>query len=336
MVLVGELHVANQHLPNVVQTLAQQRLQQLVIYQNCHEIYWQLERRGLEHKVELVRVRPQEYCLINTPPIVCQQSFLNWLEVDDEVNQLEAPEQNFKDYARLIASFFDLPLGEALDEVELATVVDLSFLSRLRRRGDFSNADMVRIRKQILRSESYYIPRAKMVYLGNLSVNHASEEATHFVRHVCSGSREPRLLVDAFYARVLEEAIGFLGSKLINHKRKCPRLTHFEQVLRSKNASGDEKKLAQLVLKHHKLETGRRVHGLTQVYECDQNTFDAVTHVIGYRLGESVYYALVEGHVLKHEVRNLFFADFANEGEALATYFYLLRKTIHIKTPERL
>ena len=57
-------------------------------------------------------------------------------------------------------------------------------------------------------------------------MNHASEEATHFLRHVVSGCQEPLNLVDAFYARALEEAVGFLGSKMLNHKRKCPHV-HF-------------------------------------------------------------------------------------------------------------
>jgi pimeloyl-ACP methyl ester carboxylesterase len=189
-VLVGELHLAPCHLPaRVAEELArkERRAKRLILYQNCQEVYWQLEHRGLEHEVDLVRIAADQYCLMNTPPIVCQQSFLNWLDVDEDIPQIEAPEENFKEYARLIASFFDLPIGDALDEVELATVIDLSFLARLRRRGDFSARDMRQIRSQILRSESYYIPRARTVYLGNLSVNHAAEEATHFIRHECAG-----------------------------------------------------------------------------------------------------------------------------------------------------
>ncbi len=336
MVLIGELHIAPEHLPRQVQRAYGQKLEQLVIYQNCEEIYWQLEREGLEHEVELVRVSPNGYCLMNTPPIVCQQSFLNWLDVDENIPELLAPEQNFKEYARLIAAFFDLPLGDAVDEVELASVVDLSFLSRLRRRGDFSAQDMQAIKKQILRSESYYIPRARMVYLGNLSVNHASEEATHFVRHMCANNTDPKLLVDAFYARCLEEAIGFLGSKLINHKRKCAHLAHFERVLRARNVSEEDRELARLVIGHAKLESGQRVRGLSRIYETDADLFNAVTHVLGYRLGDRLYYGLVRGLIDKQEIRQLFFDPFEDEGSALTTYMYLTARVQHAKVPERL
>jgi hypothetical protein len=337
LVLVGELHVAPEHLPRKVAAAVGPACapRQLTIYQNCEEVYWQLEQRGQQHEVEIVRVRPGEYCLNNTPPIVCQQSYLNWLEADEGVGNMETPEESFKEYARIIASLFDLPLGEALDEVEIATVADLSFLSRLRRRGDFSAADMRAIRRQILCSESYTIPRARMVYLGNLSINHASEEAAHFVRFVCAPSEEPKQLVDAFYARCLEEAIGFLGSKLINHKRKCPHVNHFEQVLRSRAASAEDRKLARMVLKHDRAARSRRVRGLTSLFTSGPDLFNALTHVIGYQLGDRLYYGLVAGSINKAEIRSLFFDTFEDEGSALATYLYLAWRCVEVKVPER-
>jgi uncharacterized iron-regulated protein len=335
MVLIGELHIAKEHLPAAVATRSKAAERPLILYQNCEEIYWKLEEHGQEHEVELVLVEEGSFCLLNTPPIVCQQSFLNWLDVDEGIPELAAPEQNFKEYARLVASFFDLPLGDALDEVELASVVDLSFLSRLKRRGDFSTNDVREIKKQILRSESYYIPRARMVYLGNLSVNHASEEATHFMRHLCSGSHEPRGLVDAFYARCLEEAMGFLGSKLVNHKRKCAHLPHFERLARSRVTSPEERELARLVILHAKMEQGERPRGLARIYETDADLFNAVTHVIGYRLGDKLYYALVRGQMAKDDIRSLFFDAWEEEGAALTTYLYLSMRTRDVKVPER-
>ncbi len=345
-ILVGELHLAPDHLPkHVDEMLARHDLapKRLILFQNCQEFYWQLERRGLEHDVELVQIAADQYCMMNTPPIVCQQSFLNWLDLDvddNDIPQLEAPEVNFKEYARLIATFFDLPIRDELDEVELATVVDLSFLARLRRRGDFSPSDIQKIRRQILRSESLYIPRARMVYLGNLSVNHAAEEATHFLRHVCAGSPEPKMLLDAFYVRCLEETLGFLGSKLINHKRKGPSLAWLERQARSGTTSHStpkrERRMARLVLKHLRMETGVRVRGMSQVYECDADMFNAVTHILGYRLGDRLYYGLVHGQFSKQDIRERFFDTFEEEGSALATYLYLIASTAEVKLPERL
>ena len=324
--LIGELHVSPQHLPKDVKSALKDKRKDLVIYQSAHEIYWQLAEKGLEQEVELVRVALDAYALLGTTPIIAQQSFLNWVDVDPE-EDLESPEETFKEYARVIASFFGIPLGSALDEVEITTVVNLSFLDRLRRRGDFSASDMRRIKQQILNSESYFIPRAKMVYLGKLSINHAAEEATHYIRYICTGTLEPAALVDAFYARCMEEAIGFLGSKLLNHRRKAPTIERLRR---------DNRPLARAVALHAKLEAGERVRNVRVLYESDIETFNAVTHVIGYRLGERLYYGLVEGAVTKEAIRDLFYERFEEEGAAITTFFYLVAQTRAVKVPERL
>ncbi len=339
MVLIGELHIAPMHLPAAVDaalSTAGQHPSQLILYQNCHELYFALAEHGREHQTELVRLEANRYCLMNTPPIVAQQSFLNWVDVESAEPQLEAPEHNFKEAVRLIASFLDLPIGNALDEVEIVTVADLSFLARLKERGDFTRFDLHQVKQQILRSESYYIPRAKTVYLGNLNVNHAAEEATHFIRHVVAGVEEPRLLVDAFYARCLEEALGFLGSKLINHKRKHVTLEALAREKRSRAASRRDRLLATLVLRHVGMEAGKKVRGMGTVYSCDAGMFNAVTHVLGYRLGERLYYSLVDGLITKEEVRKVFLDRFDEEGDALTTYLYLVGRTATVKVPERM
>ena len=112
-----------------------------------------------------------------------------------------------------------------------------------------------------------------MVYLGNLSMNHASEEATHFLRHVMSGCQEPLNLVDAFYARALEEAVGFLGSKMLNHKRKCPHVPFFVKQSRSRSTSQANKDLARGVVKHDKMMRGEKVRGMQKIYESEPELF---------------------------------------------------------------
>jgi len=337
-VLIGDLHVAPRHLPaRMLEQLgdAAAKERQLIIYQNAPSIYEALEERGLEHDTEIVRLSQREYCLINALPIVCQQSFLNWLEVDDEMQPVEAIEDNFRRYGELIASFFGLPIGGALDDVEVATVLNLDFLSSLQRRGGFSDYEMKQVNRQILASQSYYIPAAGIVYLANLSINHASEEASHFLRHRCSGgSGEPRYLVDAFYARVLEEAVGFLGSKLLNHKRRCSHASDLRRLARRQGATSFTRRLASLANKHERLVAGLSVRKASSIYECGQKMFNAITHVIGYQLGDRLYFALLDGDIAKTHVRKLFFESFADEGAAIGAYFGLMKATEHANVPK--
>ena len=142
--------------------------------------------------------------------------------------------------------------------------------------------------------------------------------------------------MDAFYARALEEAIGFLGSKLLNHRRKCPHTSRLERIRRAKNVPAIHKEMARLVLKHQRMLDGKRIKKSQEIYECDMETFNAVTHIIGYQLGDRIYYGLINGTLDKMEIRELFFDCFEEDGAALSTYLYFYARTKDIEIPERL
>ena len=64
--------------------------------------------------------------------------------------------------------------------------------------------------------------------------------------------------------------------------------------------------------------------------------FNAITHILGYLLGDRLYYSLVQGHLRKEQVRELFFDTFRQEGSAWASYLYLKARTEKVRIPERL
>jgi uncharacterized iron-regulated protein len=325
IVLASELHVAPGHLPAAVdEALRRRKLgpkKRLVIYQNCEALYWQIERMGLERSVDVLRVKNDEYCVLGAPPIVAQQSCS--LDADDALFDTERPETTFKDFAQQIADALKIDLDDALDGVAVSTVVDPYFLSTLRRRAKFTEAELADIRAQVLRGESYFIPKANMVFLGMLTVNHAAEEASHFLRHVCAGDDEPRYLVDAFYCRALNEAMGFLGSKIINPKRTCLQQKDFQRIAKDKSRHPFEARVAALVVKHGKMEQGVTTRNVGDLYTTDADTFNALTHAIGYLLGDKLYRAMQQDLFGAQEARALFYEALHEDGAALSTYLAL-------------
>jgi hypothetical protein len=145
---------------------------------------------------------------------------------------------------------------------------------------------------------------------------------------------EPRGLVDSFYARALEEAYAFCGSKIVNPRRKCPHEPQFERLLRGPDRF--QREVARFVLLHKRLERGsRRRTPLKSLYGHDADLFNAVTHSLGYILGERLYYALALGQISKAEVRHLFLDPLDDEGAPLLTYFDLASRVAEVPIPQR-
>lgn len=344
IVFVGDLHTAPEHLPAEVGRVLQSkglRKKDLIVYQNSESIYWRLAENGIEDKVEIVRVSDREFCVINTPPIVWQQTFLNWLEHEEgEIDYTDA-RHSFLDLLHRIAEFLELRVPRKAEEVEVFTCGDLSFLKALREEGSFSKADIQRVKQQILVSESYCIPQKNYVYLGNLSLNHAAEEASHYLKYLSTGKEFPRDPVDAFYANVIHEAVGFFGSKIINHKRKCFHEREYAGLvsyLTSESASRErhrELEIALLVLRHREMDKRGIPIRSRQFFRSRHDLFFGVTHGLGYMLGDRLYYAMLDGRVSKAEIRDLYYDAMRKEGAPFDLYRKWVRRLRGVKIPKR-
>lgn len=344
-VFVGDLHIAPPHLPHEVDRALQKRglsKKSLYLFQNSEQIYWQLAEAKQEQHIEIVRMDEQSYCFMNTPPIIWQQTFLNWLEHEGEAFDYADAKHSFLELIERIADFLDLDLPSDYDEVEVFTCGDLSFLEALEGDESFGAKELKTIKRQILSSESYFIPRKRFVYLANVSINHPAEEAAHYFKFLCSGKEFVRPLTDAFYANILHEALGFFGSKLINHKRKCAhelQLRELMEYLNSVPRLGRRRldlEIALLTLEHKKIERRKRPRPYRESVPHRTEVFLGVTHALGYMLGDRIYHGLMSGTLSKEEVRELFRNPMKEEGEPFELYMHYVLLTRKVKLPRRL
>jgi len=252
VVFDGDLHVARDHLPLIVDTVLRERRlpdrRSVIVHQNAEEIYWKLAREAKEEDVNVVRLGPDAYCVLNASPFEKVHSYLNWVseretlepptthsvwtieEAEEDDDEDDDPgDDRGAEYAeqvlqivQAIARFLGIERDD-LDAFELFTVNDLDFLDYLDQGGLFSEAEREDVKRQILSNESYFIPKAKIIYLSDFSVANAAEEGTHFLHYLTSGYRwsKPRHLVTDFYFRAVTEALGFFGSRLIVPTREC-------------------------------------------------------------------------------------------------------------------
>ncbi len=347
-VMDGDWHIASTHLPaevkkKLIEAGARRRF--LRVFQNSTSIYWLLAGRRLEHRIDVVQITKGAYCIINATPLIKQQSFLNWELGVEELGYAtlwKGMERiNYTDQISQIISTITSYLGivaEGLENFSVYSTADLDFLDLLLERGDFSGAEIGEIKRQIEHDESYFIPRGNIIYLANLSLNHAAEEATHFINIVCSGyPTTPQKTVDDFYHHTLAEALGFLGSKIINHKRECYSIDDYRQFLeenRGKRLSPEMavmRKMSKYILQHHEFEqrcfdTGKLSGRPRKVYDEETEIYLGAIHGLGYILGNHLYQAMISNAFPRSEVRKLFFTRFYEPGVGLETYFSLSKR----------
>lgn len=331
--LIGEMHLAPSHLPRVLtRSLAKSGIEGAVlrVHQNPEKIWFEQNAIGVADEHDVLELDDGAIAMLSASPVVCQQSFLTWLDhvQDGDVMPAldgDAQAPGFAQAIGVLGRALELPIDDAVKNVEVVGPADLGFIERLKRSKKFSVKEMKAIRAHVMSSESCYIPRSRLVYLATLSISHAAEEASHYLRHHLSGEgeRDPEGLIDAFYGRVVNEAIGFLGSKIVNPKRKCLPLEALD---------GES---ARFVRAHKRMERGEHVPWLSGVYGSAPAIFNAVTHVLGYMLGDQLYYALVRGRMSRDEARELYYRPLEKEGASLLLYLQLIAKVGDVEVPKR-
>ncbi len=308
MVLVGQFHVAPPHLPRAVLDRATQPPRTLTVYQNCEALYWTLARTGRLPGTDAVELSTDAVCLIHTSPVLCQQSYLDYLEAeaDDALLSEHSVAERFRQIAQLLARELQVEVKAPLQQLQIATAGEPDLLELVARRGQYTGPALRALRAQLLSRESCYLPKARVAYLASLSLNHAAEEAAHFVRHACVGPamETPRPAAEDFYARCVEEALGFFGSRLINPQRHCPSLAEWSALFQ--DGTRQEKRSAAFVLAHKasELESSERAQELAPTGPPALR--NEVAHGLGYLLGDALHRAYERGALSRTRIRQLF------------------------------
>lgn len=347
-VIFGDFHIAPPHLPAHVSQFLEARdlldKRHVVVYQNAEAVYWDMAEKGLEQETHFVRIADDAVCLLNSTPLVMYQSYLNWElnrdELEESIGLEHGPSissnvmtEQVLELVHTIARFLGFD-PEGLDDFTVHTSRDLDLLDKLEATGDYTQLEIDEIRHQIDRDESYFVTRARLIYLGNLSIDSAAEESTHYINTKLAGHVEnpPDSRFD-FYYRVMKECIGFLGSRIINHKRTCYTHDDLQGIVdecRSKRLPENMKTvraIARDALQHLDFES-RWVTGQTRgyprfraLYERDLEILLGTTHSLGYILGDRIYDALMAGTVRRNEVRQMFRERFEGDDRPREYYF---------------
>lgn len=363
VVMVGESHLAREHLPRrVTDSLKKRGIEKrgLTVLQNLEEIYWRLAEQGLE-QVDVVSLGTEVYCHFNASPIAKYEAYRHVLDVwkgdalhDGEVD-LTWTIHNIID---TILKFLHIDkykycVGRAqrcreyMVDVypEVISSLDEDDLREMLRAGRFSSGESEEVISHVRNNGSCFVPRINAIIIGRFNMVHAGEEAAHFVNCVLKNELydgAPRRMPqhDLFYCGVMEEALGFFGSKLIDPSRNHFFETEFYRFYRkdretieanTRYAYDEFNAIINFILLHKKFEQSYEGYSEIPVaildgIRAEPRRANILVHELGYFLGQQIYDAYRAGRLDRKRITALFRLSFRDSGTALSAYLDLTRE----------
>ena len=183
-----------------------------------------------------------------------------------------------------------------------------AMLRRLLSRKGIAEQQRESMLTSVEQNGSAYLPQVNAFYVREFQMIHAAEDATRFLHQACqglpqrlnghaedraangSGGRE-RSPIDHFYARLVEHAVGYFGSRVLYPSRPVP--TDSSPLSRAAC-----EKAAQAAIR-------------SEASKCE-----AMAQDLGYRIGSQIYDAYLAGKVAPSGLRRLFLAHLDEPGLA--------------------
>ena len=337
LVMIGESHLASGHLPSEIEKVCDEKLQRTIIVQNMDEIYWRLLREGREH-IEAVRIDEDKYCVFNASPIVKYQSYQRIIDRWVEGEEANSFVPVLKEMVSYILSFLIGPkknLHVNIDGYDFESLDDIfpeihcrqtftSFASFLRSQK-MSQLAVVSITESLRRYGVSYVPGLNKFLILKYASSSAAMEASRFVLSVMRSRMgkwrgRRKSVEERFYEFVLEEALSFVGAKIVDPTIDCKRMDPILQVVDGrgvvrKPVAGfslqETRAMVGMLVYHFRRDRSRSgimrvTKPLRAIHRLGIKKRQLIIRALGHTLGEALYDAHYSGLVSKEEILGLF------------------------------
>jgi uncharacterized iron-regulated protein len=333
-VLFGESHLAPGHLPRALRELMPGS-KILTVLQNIDALYW-LAAGEQADKVEAVRVRDNVVCVFNATPLEKYESYRlcldQWSRCDNDPDF--AP--TIYNLIDSLASFLEINRYSPHNGTQPKFLIDMlpevhgaardSALLRSLSRCGVSPADAATLLAAIEERGSVYLPQVNAFCIREFQMIHAAEDVARFLHHACQGlphssarredpgitpaaANEEELALQAFFARVVEDAVAYFGSRVLYPAR--PAFVETALVPFSRSAC---EKAALAAIRSN---SGK----------------DATAREWGYRIGSRIYDAYLAGRVTPRGLRRVFLAHLNEPGVARKICAAMIARVRTVPTP---
>lgn len=327
-VLFGESHLAPSHLPNELRALMPQA-RILTVLQNIDALYWRAAGERSD-SVEAVRVSDDVVCVFNATPLEKYESYRLCLDQWSRCDNAPDFAPTIYNLVDSLASFLEINRYSPHNGTQPKFLVDMlpeicggttdAMLRRLLSRKHIGDLEREVILNRLQRCGSAYVAEQNAFYIGEFQMMHAAEDAARFLHHACQGLPQRRAAeispsedstdtsdrlraLDRYYARVVEHAIAYFGSRVLYPSRPAPPETASGLI-----SFAALSKSAQSALK------------------CDAVKYESAAQEWGFRIGSQIYEAYLAGKIAPAGLRRLFLAHLYEPGIARKVCATVIRR----------
>lgn len=310
-VLFGESHLAPGHLPRALRKEIPEA-KVLTILQNIDALYWRAAGERAD-KVDAVRVNDDVVCVFNATPLEKYESYRLFLDQWSRCDEGPDFAPTIYNLIDSLARFLEINRYSPHNGTQPKFLVDMlpevyggssdEMLLRLISRKGIDGPECESMLSKLEQRGSGYLPQVNAFYIHEFQMMLAAEDATRFLHHACQGlphrlnghgnKLHSKNRIDQFYARVIESAVAYFGSRVLYPAR--PGYNSEDAAPLSRVAV---ERVAQNAIR------------------ADNEKFESLAKDWGYRIGSQIYDAYLAGKVVPGGLRRLFLAHLDEPGLA--------------------
>jgi len=383
LIVFGESHLAPNHLPKLVREyLPKEHL--ISVLQNVDALYWRAAGETFD-RVEAVQVSDDVVCVFNATPLEKYENYRLCLDRWSREG-LGHPDLSPTIYNLIygLLKFLSIHLYSPHNSTQPKFLVDSlpavygrvtdSKIRKLLTRRGLTKEEKKRTLHQVEELGCVYSPQINTFLIRDFHMVQAAEQAARFLHQACRGLPD-RLLAnsrerisrnrfgtaekataaaectseDTFYARAVEHALGYLGSRILYPARPPVREAELYELYDETSEDIEQRtcfrfhEFMQMVdfLTLHRgfeLSPGRYSEPPKPIAEGLKYTaekLDYVTRQLGYMLGSDLYDAYLEGRVTRRLLKDFFLQHMEEPGRARLIYFNLVKRARTVKRRAR-
>lgn len=301
IVIIGDLHLAPEHLPEKIFNRLKERIAYIIVYQNSETIYLKEMEKGKEKDLNIVKIDGNSFCVFNTPPWVKYQTWLTFLLRSKVLN---VEEKNLDDLAEELLLNLSSFFGKKWEcQFEVKTFDEFDFLINLLNIENSSPFFML-----LQENYSFFVPYENIIYIPFPDLLRFVEEIAHFIFYEEKKWESKHIFLEEnFLERINYYAFGYFFSKLLFEERKTQSIKELKNLLQKKSDERAEKKLQRLktavpyIIKVYKnFEKEKKANKFLTLL--DENLCFTISRRVGYLLGEKWFKLFKKGQINCNEI----------------------------------